>query len=148
MSMVAEAKKKVDTLVMSPSGTGQPEETLNISLVSIEKEGLVRLASSGSITAASFDPNGRNPLERILGPNWASMRVMIDFSRTSYIDSSAIGWLIATNKAFREANGRLALHDVPPNVRQLLDMLQVGRVITIAPGANEAREYVLGGQAS
>ena len=52
----------------------QSEESVNLSLVAIEKEGLVKLAASGSITAANFDPSGKNPLERILGQNWATFR--------------------------------------------------------------------------
>lgn len=116
---------------------------MNISLVAIEREGLVKLASSGSITAAAFDPSGRNPLERILGPNWSTMRVILDMKKTTYIDSSAIGWLIATHRSFKEAGGALVIHDVPTNIRQVLDLLQVGRVITIAAGAPEARDLVL-----
>lgn len=130
---------------MSDADLDSLEETLNISLVAIEKEGLVKLASSGSITAAKFDPSGKNPLERILGQNWATMRVMIDMKNTTYIDSSAIGWLIATNKAFRDAGGRLVIHDVPASIKQMLDLLQVGRVITIAENAAAAREIALGG---
>jgi anti-anti-sigma factor len=130
---------------MSPSELDQAEEPLNISLVSIEKEGLVRLASSGSITAAKFDPSGRNPLERILGQNWSGMRILIDMKQTTYVDSSAVGWLIATNRACRDAGGKLVIHDLPSNIRQILDLLQVGRVVSIAESAQAARDLILGG---
>lgn len=144
MAVVAEPHAKIDTESMVKTDSGKSDETLNISLVSIEKEGFVKLASSGAITANHFDPNGKNPLERVLGPNWATMRVMIDMKKTTYLDSSAIGWFIATHKAFKDAGGRLVIHDVPSNVRQILDLLQVGRVITISESADQAQAIVLG----
>jgi anti-anti-sigma factor len=123
-----------------------PEVLVNISLVQVEKEGLVRLASAGSITAANFDPSGRNPLERILGQNWATFRVLLDMKQTTYVDSSAIGWLIGTHKAFKTAGGLLVIHDVPQNIKQIIDLLHVGSVISIADNVDAARTLAIGGQ--
>ena len=119
---------------------------MNLSLVAIEKEGLVKLAAAGSITAANFDPSGKNPLERILGQNWASFRVLLDMKETTYVASSAIGWLIGSNKGFKQQGGALVIHDVPAAIKQMLDLLHVGKVIAIAPSAAEAREMAMGGQ--
>ena len=145
MPSIAEHRAKNDTeSMLKPDPTGS-EESPHISLVSIEKEGLVKLASNGAVTATCFNPNGRNPMERVLGQNWATMRVMIDMRKTTYLDSSAIGWLIATHKAFNEAGGKLVIHDLPATVRPIFDLLQVGRVITIAENAEQAKTLVLGG---
>ena len=144
MAAVAEPRAKIDTESMVKSDPGKSEETLNISLVSIEMEGFVKLASSGAITASHFDPTGKNPLERVLGPNWATMRVLIDMKKTTFMDSSAMGWLIATNRSFKEAGGRFVIHDVPTNVRQSLDLLNIGRVITITENVEQAKAIVLG----
>lgn len=119
---------------------------MNLSLVAIEKEGLVKLAASGSITSANFDPSGRNPLERILGQNWSSFRVILDMKRATYVDSSAVGWLIASNKKFRSDGGLLVIHDVPATIRQILDLLHVGRVVAIAETAQAAREMAMAGK--
>ena len=121
---------------------------MNLSLVAIEKEGLVKLAASGSITADNFDPSGRNPLERILGPNWASFQVLLDMKLTTYIDSSAIGWLIGSHTAFKKAGGLMVVHDVPPNIKQMLDLLHVGKVVPIAPNAAAARQLATGNNPS
>lgn len=118
---------------------------MNISLVSIEKEGLVRLASAGSITAGNFDPSGKNPLERILGQNWSGFRVLLDMRGTTYIDSSAIGWLISSHKAIKAAGGVLVLHDVPSNIRSMLDLLHVGKVVPISDNVDAARAVANGG---
>lgn len=129
----------------SPAPAASSEDAVNISLVSIEKEGLVRLASAGSITAANFDPSGKNPLERILGQNWSGFRVLLDMRGTTYIDSSAIGWLISSHKQFKSAGGVVVLHDVPSNIRQMLDLLHVGKVIPIAENVDAARAVANGG---
>ena len=133
------------------SGTAaqqQSEDLVNLSLVAIEKEGLVKLAASGSITATNFDPSGKNPLERILGQNWASFRVILDMRQTTYIDSSAIGWLIGSHKSFKQQGGAMILHDVPVTIRQMLDLLHVGKVVPIAPTAQAARELAIAAPAA
>ena len=126
----------------------QPEDRVNLSLVAIEKEGLVKLAASGSITATNFAPDGKNPLERILGQNWATFRVMLDMRQTTYIDSSAIGWLIGSHKAFKQQGGAMILHDVPASIRQMLDLLHVGKIVPIAKSAQDARELAIAAPAA
>jgi anti-anti-sigma factor len=145
MPQVAEPPVRADNSAVSNSNV-TPEVLVNISLVQVEKEGLVRLSSAGSITAANFDPSGRNPLERILGQNWSTFRVLLDMKQTTYIDSSAIGWLIGTHKTFKNAGGLLVIHDVPQNIRQIIDLLHVGSVISIADNVQAARELAVGGQ--
>lgn len=152
MSIVAEGRPTADNRQTAPAadasranessnaGRPQSEDTVNLSLVAIEKEGLVKLSASGSITAGNFDPSGKNPLERILGQNWASFRVILDMKQTTYIDSSAIGWLIGSHKAFKQQGGSMVLHDVPVSIRQMLDLLHVGKVVPIAANAQAARE--------
>lgn len=134
------------------AGHQQSEDSVNLSLVAIEKEGLVKLAAAGSITAGNFDPSGKNPLERILGQNWATFRVILDMKQTTYIDSSAIGWLIGSHKSFKQQGGSMVLHDVPTSIKQMLDLLHVGKVVPIAASAQAARELAIaapaaGGQA-
>ena len=120
---------------------------MKLTLVSIEKEGLIRAATDGNITAADFAADGKNPLETLLGLTWSSTRVLLDFSKTSYIDSSAIGWLIGTSRAFRDAGGTFVIHSVQPAVRQIMDVLRVGRVVPMASDEADARKVVTGAQA-
>jgi anti-anti-sigma factor len=120
---------------------------MKLQLVSIEKEGLIRAATDGNITAADFTAEGKNPLETLLGLTWSSTRLMLDFSKTSYIDSSAIGWLIGTSRAFRDGGGQFVIHSVQPAVRQIMDVLRVGRVVPMAADETEARKIVTGATA-
>jgi len=89
---------------------------MKLSMVSIDKDGIVRVAAEGNITSADFPADGKNPLETLLGLTWSNTRLLLNLSKTSYIDSSAIGWLIGTTRAFRDAGGRFVIHngDVDP----------------------------------
>jgi anti-anti-sigma factor len=119
---------------------------MKLSLVSIEREGYIRLASEGPATAADFAVDQKNPLEQILGVSWATNRVVLNMDRCTYIDSSAIGWLIGTQKAFKNAGGSFVVHSLQPSVRNVLDMLKVGKVVPIAETESQAKELALKGQ--
>ena len=144
MTTVAPLQKSTDAQTTQRDATSQCADQVNLSLVAIEKEGLVRLAASGSITAGSFDPGGKNPLGRVLGENWSTFRVVLDMKQTTFIDSSAIGWLIGSHKAFKSAGGMLVIHDVPLAIRQMLELLHIDRVIAVAANASAARALVTG----
>ena len=120
---------------------------MKLSLVSIEKEGLIRAATDGNITAADFTADGKNPLETLLGQTWSSTRLLLDFSKTAYIDSSAIGWLIASSRRFRDGGGTFVIHSVQPAVRQILEVLRVGQVVPTASDEAAARKIAMGASA-
>lgn len=110
-----------------------------LSLLSIEKDGVVRIAAGGDLTANNTTGVGQNPLERVLGPGWATNRVLLDLSHTGYLDSTAIGWLLSSAKLFREKGGVVVLHSVAPRVKQILDLLRVGKVVPVAADETAAR---------
>ena len=41
-----------------------------LSLVSIDKDGCIRVASSGNLTSANISFSQKNPLESVLGATW------------------------------------------------------------------------------
>ena len=115
---------------------------MKLSLVSIERDGVIRVASEGNITSADFQADGPNPLHALLGQTWSSNRVLLNFDRTNYIDSTAIGWLISCHKEFRANGGTLVVHSVQPQVRQVLDLLKIGKVVPLAENEAAARAMV------
>lgn len=133
---------RMETLQTSSGGTTC---AMNLKLLSIEKDGIIRVANEGPILAGDFDPLGKNPLENALGVTWSTMKVLLDFSRTDYVDSSAVGWLIGTQKAFKEAGGTLVVHSIQPSVKQIFDLLKIGRVVPLVSDESEARELAIGG---
>jgi len=110
-----------------------------LSIVGQRKAGVVEVRAEGEATARDFPTQNYNPLEAIVGPGWNSQRILIDFGRTGYVDSSAIGWLISVQKALRQGGGMLVLHSVQPQVRQLLDMLKIDRLMALAENLAAAR---------
>ena len=51
---------------------------MKLSLISIEKEGFIRVATDGNITSTDFDANAKNPLEQIMGQTWSGNKVLLD----------------------------------------------------------------------
>src|SRR5688500_9988319 len=120
---------------------------MKLVLLSIEKEGYIRIGSEGSITSDDFTSGGKNPLESIIGPAWASNRVLLDMEKNSYFDPSAIGWLINCHKEFKKSGGVLVVHSIPPKVEQVLNLLKIGKVLPLASNEHTAKALLSGASA-
>jgi anti-anti-sigma factor len=117
---------------------------MKLSLVSIEKAGPIRVAAEGLVTADDFDSEAANPLGSLLGETWSNNNVLLDLSRVTYIDSSAIGWLISCHRGFKAGGGRFIVHSIQPAVKQILDMLRIGQVVSLAEDEAAARALLNG----
>jgi anti-anti-sigma factor len=115
-----------------------------LSLISIDKDGCIRVASKGNLGAGNINFSSKNPLESVLGATWSGNRVILDLSKTDFMDSTAIAWLIATTKQFRTSGGSIAIHSVAPRARQMLDILKIGKVIPIVANEAAARQFLTG----
>ena len=115
-----------------------------LSLISIDKDGCIRVASTGNLGAGNINFSAKNPLESVLGATWSGNRVILDLSKPDFMDSTAIAWLIATTKQFRTSGGSIAIHSVAPRARQMLDILKIGKVIPIAANEAAARQFLTG----
>jgi anti-anti-sigma regulatory factor len=58
--------------------------------------------------------------------------------------SSGINWLIASNRIFNQAGGRLVLHSLPPMVRNALQLMRMSLILNIANDEAAARAMALG----
>jgi anti-anti-sigma factor len=108
---------------------------MKLNVVSIERE-LVRVQAEGDISSHDFTADGRNPFEAILGSRWASHQVLLDLRGVPYLDSSAIGWFMNSRREFERGGGLIVLHSIQPRVRQILDLLRVGKAVPLVD--NEA----------
>ena len=113
--------------------------------ITSQADGVAHLAGEGEATSTDFVPGALNPLEAVLGPGWNSRRVIVNMDQVTYLDSSAIGWLITSQKAFRAAGGYIVLHSLQPRVKQVLAMLRFERVVPLADNAEAAREMIAAG---
>lgn len=72
-------------------------------------------------------PQLREGLQQLIDAG--DRQVVVDLAEVGFMDSSALGALVVTFKALREAGGRLCLAAVQPAVRGVLTVTSVDRVI-------------------
>ena len=65
-------------------------------------------------------------------------RLLIDFSRTGYIDSSGLGALVSISKRIREAGGELRLSGLNEDLRSLFELTKLDTLFSIADTSQQA----------
>ena len=65
-------------------------------------------------------------------------RLLIDFSRTGYIDSSGLGALVSISKKIREAGGELRLAGLNEDLRSLFELTKLDTLFAIAETPQQA----------
>ena len=65
-------------------------------------------------------------------------RLLIDFSRTGYIDSSGLGALVSISKRIREAGGELRLSGLNEDLRSLFELTTLDTLFSIADTPQQA----------
>lgn len=65
-------------------------------------------------------------------------KILIDFSRTGYIDSSGLGALVALSKRVREVGGELRLSGLNEDLRSLFELTKLDTLFAIADTPEQA----------
>jgi len=65
-------------------------------------------------------------------------RLLIDFSRTGYIDSSGLGALVSISKRVREAGGELKLSGLNDDLRSLFELTKLDTLFAITDTPEQA----------
>jgi anti-sigma B factor antagonist len=65
-------------------------------------------------------------------------RLLIDFSRTGYIDSSGLGALVSISKKVRESGGDLRLAGLNEDLRSLFELTKLDTLFTITETPEQA----------
>jgi anti-sigma B factor antagonist len=65
-------------------------------------------------------------------------RLLIDFSRTGYIDSSGLGARVSISKRIREAGGELRLSGLNEDLRSLFELTKLDTLFSIADTPQQA----------
>jgi len=73
-----------------------------------------------------------DPISSLLGTEAYAKKVIVDMREVEFVDSSGLGWLLACNKQFRNAHGRLVIHSLPPVVLDMMKVMGLERVLSIA----------------
>ncbi|MBA3717999.1 MAG: STAS domain-containing protein [Actinobacteria bacterium] len=69
-----------------------------------------------------------------------AMDVIVDFTNTTFIDSTTLGVLVGGVKRLREKDGRLSIVCSDRNITKIFEITGLDRVFTIYPTRGEALE--------
>ena len=74
-------------------------------------------------------------------------QVVVDFSSTTFIDSTTLGVLVGGVKRLRTNDGQLTLVCSDRNITKIFEITGLDRVFTIYPTRDAAVEKIVGGSA-
>jgi anti-anti-sigma factor len=104
---------------------------------------VAKVMITGCLTQPDIAPP-LDPFRQILGPDAYSRIVLLDMRDSNYLDSMCIGWLLSTHKRFRESSGRLIIHSLQPLAANVISLLHLNGVFSIAPDAEKALKLAKG----
>ncbi len=102
-----------------------------------QDERVVDLACEGKIAPLPTHLRG-DPLTGFLDQARPGRAVLLDLSRSDYINSTGISWLIQAHKQLSRAGGQLVLHSLTSQVREALDLVDLSTVFKVAPDRSAA----------
>jgi anti-anti-sigma factor len=106
-------------------------------------EDITRIQTEGDITQMDFRA-GTDVLGNLLGTDCYKRKVLLSLEKTSYIDSTAVGWIIRCHKHCKEAGGKLVIHSISPSVLQVLRLLRMPNILHMAENDAAARALAVG----
>lgn len=65
-------------------------------------------------------------------------KLLIDFTKTGYIDSSGLGTLVSISKQAREEGGELRLSGLNEDLRSLFELTKLDTLFAIADSSSQA----------
>lgn len=108
-----------------------------------QEDGSCYLTLAGRISQTAVD--GQNPqLSHQLGLAHLNQKILVSLQQTDYIDSSGIGWLLATDKQIRDSGGQLILHSLPLDIQHVFGLMKLNTVLKIAKDREHATSIALG----
>ena len=115
---------------------------MEIELQSTADQDIKQIAVEGRITTLDFESGQPNPIEQLMGPDWASSKLILDLKEVPFMDSTGIGWLVGTHRRLTENGGRLVVHSIHPNVLQMLQLLKIGSLLSLVETQEEALKVI------
>lgn len=73
-----------------------------------------------------------------------ALRVLVDLSETTFIDSMALGVLLGSTKRLRANGGQLELVISQPDIRRIFEITMLDRILVIHPSRDVALEHANG----
>lgn len=99
--------------------------------------GVCHLSLSGRISEVS-NSSMSEELTQLLGESNFNQKILLSLQNTDHIDSSGIGWLLATDKKIRSCGGELVLHSLPLEVQHVFGLMRLNKVLTVVKDRKDA----------
>jgi anti-anti-sigma factor len=122
------SSKPEPAIVPSQPGSEMANETFAIEEEVIAGKGIVILRMAGNVSARTFERLEaaiKAPIARGI------YRIVIDLSLVGYISSSAAGVFMNALSEVHELKGDIVLLNPTPNVREIMDLLNLSHVFRI-----------------
>jgi anti-sigma B factor antagonist len=106
--------------------------------------GFSQTKGSGGVTVVQVDGQlivgNRHELKDLIQAalDRGERRLLVDFSRTGYIDSSGLGALVSIAKRIREGGGDLRLAGLNEDLRSLFELTKLDTLFTISETPEQA----------
>ena len=106
--------------------------------------GFSQTKGSGGVTVVEVDGQlivgNRHELKDMIQTalDRGERKLLVDFSRTGYIDSSGLGALVSISKRIREASGELRLAGLNDDLRSLFELTKLDTLFTITETPEQA----------
>lgn len=68
--------------------------------------------------------------------------IVIDLTKTRYCDSSGLSAVLTANRLCKDTNGQFVLCGLQDNVRKLIEIAQLDKVLTITDNQEQALEAI------
>ena len=104
----------------------------------------VKVVISGCLTQQDIAPP-QEPFKHVLGNDAYKRIVLLNMQDSNYLDSMCIGWLLSSHKRFKEGGGKLIIHSMQPLASNVISLLHLTSVFTIAPDEAKAIAIAKGG---
>jgi len=69
--------------------------------------------------------------------------IIIDLAESSYCDSSGLSALLSANRLCKNSNGKFTLTGLQPNVKKMIEIAQLHRVLSITENLEQAEKEIL-----
>ncbi len=97
--------------------------------VSRRAEGAAEIVTLSGTLDASVAPEVRDQLKRIVAEG--RVRLVLDLANVNFIDSSGLSALVTAFKAARAAGGDVALANLTPAVRSIVELTRLHRIMDV-----------------
>ena len=102
-----------------------------------DDSGLVSVSGESDLYTA---PQLKGEVLRLIGAG--SNRLVVDLTRTSFVDSATLGVLLGGLKRLRPKGGEIVLVIADPNIRKIFEITLLDRVFTIFDSRDAALEHL------